>query len=374
MTNVRRYLLIVSLAATLLVAGVLLAAGRIGDDLYRALGNLGEVLYLVSNNYVDPVDPEHLEAGLEAGLLWSLDPAAALVDSHEIDAFEAMTAAPPAFGLVLTQRLDSAAVRQVLPGSPAEQAGIEQWEIIEQIDGVNSMGRALWRLRMELWQQFEAARPVELTIVDRSVDERRTVVLQPEPWPVQPFTTEKLREVTVVTVGALPAGSADELKALLRDAAPVVLDLRSLVWGLEQEAIAVADLFAAEGVLGQWHGRKAGERQFTATAPVVAPELPIVVIGAQTEGVGEVLTAALTRLGAELVGQQTAGRAPHLQMVHEDDLHLWLPVGTWLGPHDDPLDGEGIEPAVVVEADEDDPDRAVDRAVELLLERYAEAA
>ena len=38
----------------------------------------------------------------------------------------------------------------------------------------------------------------------------------------------------------------------------MVLDIRELVWGLEVEAIAVADLFVAEGPLANWTGRRAG--------------------------------------------------------------------------------------------------------------------
>ncbi len=374
MGRIRRWFLVGSVCVTVLVAGVLLAAGRIGDDLYRALGNLGEVLYLVSNNYVDPVNPEQLESGLVAGLLWSLDPSAALLAEEELDEFQQMVEAPPAFGLMLTQRLDSAAVRQVLPGSPAAQSGLQQWEIIERIDGVNSLGRASWQIRMELWRKYREAQAVELTVVDQTVDERRTVVLEPQAWQLEPVDHRVLDEVPVVSIRALAAGTSEELRQRLQSSPPVVLDLRELAWGLESEAIAVADLFAAEGVLGHWKGTKAGERQFAATGSTVAAELPVVVVSPTTEGVGEVLAAAFARLGAPIVGATTAGHARHSQLVHDEDLHLWLPVASWLGPEGKPLDDAGLEPTVVVEPDEDAPDRALERAVALVLERYAEAA
>jgi C-terminal processing protease CtpA/Prc len=149
------------------------------------------------------------------------------------------------------------------------------------------------------------------------------------------------------------------------------------VWGLEEEAIAVADLFVKEGVLGGWRGRRAGAQTFEATEGVLLQERPVVVIGHDTEGVGEILAAALQRSGATVVGHRSAGHAPHMRIVRDDEFSLWMPVGLWLRGDDEPIDGNGVIPDEVVDT-ASDPDEGLDpvldRAIELAGEPLEQAA
>lgn len=346
----------------LLVFSGLLLAGKDGRrELYRALGNLAEVVHLVHENYVDPVDLEQLERGFETGLLESVHRDAALLSGDEAAGLEEL----PPFGLVLARRLGSAAVREVLPGSPAETAGLGEWEILERIDGDKTRDLPLWEIRTRLRRAETSGKPVSLSVVDRDVEERRTVELVPAAWKAKAFTVEEKDGAVVVTVAALPRGAAVELAAALRShaGAPLVLDLRPLAWGVESETLAVADLFAAEGELAHWRGRRAGEQGFQATAARLA-QPPVVVVDGGTEGMGEVLAGALSRAGAVLVGEETSGNAVHLGVVQEHGMRLVLPLGFWLSPSGEPLDGAGLKPDEEVKAaEEGDPPLA--RALEL---------
>ena len=79
---------------------------------------------------------------------------------------------------------------------------------------------------------------------------------------------------------------------------------------------------------------------------------------------GLVLAAALGRADADLVGEETAGRAPHLGIVEENGLRLVLPIAFWIGPDGEPLDGPGVVPGQEVEPGrEGDP--MLERALEL---------
>ena len=153
----------------------------------------------------------------------------------------------------------------------------------------------------------------------------------------------------------------------------MILDLRGLVWGLEDEAIAVADLFIGEGTLAAWKGREAGSSTIAATGES-ALSLPLVLVNHETEGAGEILASALQRSGAVLLGQSTMGHAPHMMIVRHGDLNLWIPVGRWLGPDDEPLRGSGLTPDEDVEpADEDEEDDPIlERALERLRPDLAE--
>ena len=376
MTKLRITLMTVSLL-TVLGFGGMLAAGRDDEEgLYRALGNLAEVVHLIRTEYVDELNDEALSLSLDAGIVESVDRWAAVLPTGMAGTYRDLVATPPAYGLVLGARLGSAAVRQAIPGSPAAAAALEPWEVIERVDGVNTRGRPLWQLRLELRDKEAAGSSVALTVVDRRVDQRREVVLQPAPWSPVAGSLEEVDGTAVIRLESLPAGAADQLRELLPPDRAVVLDLRGLVWGFEEQAIAVADLFVDEGVLGGWSGRKAGSQTYAATAGVPLGRRPVVMIGPETEGVGEILASALQRAGMPLVGGRTMGHAPHMRFIEEGDLTLWLPVGKWLRADDTPINGNGVEPDEAVDvADEDEAgDPVLDRALELAAEPLEQAA
>ncbi len=374
MRRARLLFLTVSLALVLGFSGLLLAHRQSQDELYRALGNLAEVVHLVHTEYVDELDHEALAQSLEAGIVESVDPWAAVLPDAKVDRYCKLLESPPAYGLSLIVRLSSAAVRHTIPDSPAATTGLRMWEVIEEVNGVNTKGRPLWQVRLELAEHEEAGEAVKLTVVDRLMDERREVVLEPTDWQPQALTVESHEGAIQVRVNGLPIGAAVAVEKVVTGPEPLILDLRGLVWGFEEEAIKVADLFADSGLLGVWRGKRAGESRFEATPSKPAGALPVVLVGPTTEGVGEVLAAALQRLGATVVGHRTARHAPHMRMIHDRDIHLWLPVAHWLRADSTPINGNGIEPDEAIEAHpfdpesdtEDQPDPALDRALELI--------
>ena len=174
MKGVRTILLAASLVVVMLFAGVLLASRTSRDVLFRALGNLAEVVHLVETEYVDELNQEALSMSLDAGLVEPLDRSAAVLPVDRVGAYLEFVESPPPFGLGLTSRLGSAAVQYVLSGSPAEAAGLDTWEVIELVEGVNSRGRPLWQIRLELMERQNSGEPIRLTGFDRHVDERRS--------------------------------------------------------------------------------------------------------------------------------------------------------------------------------------------------------
>ncbi len=373
MTRTRLAFVGVSLTTVMLFTGMVFSSRETKNELFRALGNLAEVVHLVRTDYVDPIDTKALALALDAGIVESVDRAAAVLPADEVDAYEALVKEPPPFGIVLGMRLGSAAARQVLVASPADTAGLKQGEVIEQVDGVYTRGRPLWQLRLELKEKATSGEGVHLTVLDRDVEERRQVDLEPTPWSPRVADVEQRDGVDVLRILALPDGSATRLGPLLASGRPLVVDVRELGWGLEEEAIKTADLFVAEGLLGGWKGNRAGSQTFAATAAVVVDAEPVVLVGAHTEGVGEILAAALQRAGAEVVGAKTAGHAPHMRMIRDGDINLWMPVGEWSRADGEVIDGQGIEPDEVVEPGSEGQDPTLDRALEILHERQSSA-
>lgn len=375
MMRTRTVFLAVSVVVVLLFSGVLLASRNSQDALFRALGNLAEVVHLVETEYVDELNQEALKLSLDAGLVEPLDRSAAVLPADQVNEYLEFVESPPPFGLGLSSRLGSAAVQFVFPGSPAESAGLDTWEVIELVDGINSRGRPLWQIRLDLMARENKGEPVRLTVFDREVDERREVVLEPLEWTLRPATAELRDEAIIIHVEALPEGSVEAVVELIIDDRPLILDLREMRWGLENEAVALADVFIDDGVLGAWKGRRAGARTYSATVGTVQRELPVVLVGPETNGAGEVLAAALQRHGAVVVGERTVGHAPYMSLVRDGEVSVWMPVGEWLRSDDMPINGNGIEPDEAVEGDSEAAvDPVLARALEILSLELEKAA
>jgi C-terminal processing protease CtpA/Prc len=376
MKRARVLFLTASLAVMMLFTGVLLANRSNQDVLFRALGNLAEVVHLVETEYVDELNQEALALSLDAGLVEPLNWSAAVLPVDRIGDYLEFVESPPPYGMGLASRLGSAAVGFVFPGSPAETAGLQALEVIELVEGVNSRGRPLWQIRLELMDRERRGENVRLTVFDLNDEERREVVLEPTEWVLEAATSEERDDVTVIQIEAISLDAVETVTSLLPEGGSTILDLRELRWGLEEETIKLADAFISSGRLGRWEGRRAGSKTYEANEKVVTDALPMVLVGRHTAGVGEILAAALQGAGAVVVGQTSVGFAPYMSLVQDGDVAIWMPVGQWLRPDDEKIDGKGIDPDEVVERidPEAEGDPVLDRALEILHQDLEKAA
>lgn len=373
--------LVVAFASTALTAyialGVLL--GRVlGDSTYSQLAVFNEVIRLVLESYVEPVGIDKAMAGANLGLTEALDGDSAYLTPEDFAAYQKGPDPSAAeVGLALTRRFGFLMVVSALPGSPAEKAGIRTGDIIKTIDGRHSrtipvpVGERLLRgapgseVRLELLRARHD--PIDLTLV-----RERMPASEPERRQLEDGTGY-LR-----VVGFSPGTAQSvrgELELLQRaGASRLVLDLRGAAFGAEQDAVGVAEAFLHGGVVAQLGGRREAERTLTARADRNAWDLPLaVLIDAGTAGPGEIVAAAL--LDAErgpLVGQRSFGRAPVQRAIPLPEGGLLLTVAKYMTPKGEPIHGEGVQPSVVVERDDEEDekpaqkDAVLEKALELL--------
>ena len=120
--------------AVLLVSAVLVAAlvgsglfFKVGatDSSYKQVMVFSEVLSLVLDNYVDPVEADSLMEGAYEGMLRGLDPHAAYLSAGELTTWKEqgvdLSAGP---GLSVLKGYGALQIVAVEPGSPAEAAGL----------------------------------------------------------------------------------------------------------------------------------------------------------------------------------------------------------------------------------------------------------
>ena len=134
--------LVVALVSTLLVAYVAVGSllGRVfGDTTYGQLAVFNEVVRLVLDAYVEPVNIDRAMMGARMGLTDALDGDSAYLDADELRAYQQPPREGEAeIGVVLTRRFSFLMVAATRAGSPAAKAGVKPGDIIKTIDARHS--------------------------------------------------------------------------------------------------------------------------------------------------------------------------------------------------------------------------------------------
>ncbi len=350
--SVRRLLVLMSLPlVALLLAGLATSpAGSRPDDTLRDLRTFSEVIQLASRNYVDEVGLALLERGAYQGLAESLGPWASHRDATRMAEIEQGDRSGDIGVLLLKHPQQYVRVVLVLPGSPADEAGLLRAQYIETIDGratkdmplaeaaamLRGAPGTVTKLGMFRSRDEEAGRVIEVT--RRDLKDLR-VVSRP--------LGERVALLRMTDLRAGAAALCGAKLAQLREAGvkDIVLDLRENVGGDPQEALAVADLFAPAGPAFQRETRAGATVAATTDAAAWEGGL-VVLVGRGTVGEAEILAHALRSLrGAKLVGAPTLGKTSQIDLVRLDGGHgLYVPVATYLKADGTPFDADGIAP------------------------------
>jgi carboxyl-terminal processing protease len=374
--------LVVALVSTLLVAYVAVGSllGRVfGDTTYGQLAVFNEVVRLVLDAYVEPVNIDRAMMGARMGLTDALDGDSAYLDADELRAYQQPAKEGEAeLGVVLTRRFSFLMVAATRAGSPAAKAGVKPGDIIKTIDGRHS--RSLSPPSGQRLLRGEPGSIVKLTLlragsdpIDLSVVRERLVAVAPE--------RRMLADATgYIKVAEFTPRAAEEVKseidALRRAGAhALVLDLRGSGTGAPADGVKIAELFLKGGPVGKLTGTREEEQVFTADPARSAWDRPLaVLVDTGTGGAAEVVTSALLDAGrGPIVGEHTFGRAGVQKIVPLTDGGLLLTVARYVSPKGTAIHGKGIEPTVEVDVPDRDEDEAapagdpiLDKALEVL--------
>ncbi len=384
--------LLVALASTGLVGYVALGSflGRVlGDTSYSQLTIFNEVVRLVLESYVEPVNLDRTLVTAQSGLTEALDGDSAYLDDEAFRAYQQPAEPAAEIGVTLTRRFAFLMVVAARPGSPAERAGLRTGDLIKTIDGRHSRS-----IPLPVGERLLRGAPgsvVKLGVMRSRAEATEIDVVRERLTAVPPEGRRLEQGPGYLRIREFAAHTADDVRAqlatLAREGAPsLVLDLRDVAGGLDAEAIKVAELFVPSGVLARLSGRKHPEQVWKADPARHAWDRPLVaLVDNGTAGPAEILAAALRDAErARLVGQHTFGRAGVQRAVALPEGGLVLTVAKYLTPKGEPIHGKGLEPSEAVaapRADSDDDgepvpsaapstpqpkDPVLDRALELL--------
>ncbi len=343
------------------------------DGAYRQLQVYSEVLSRVNSEYVeDPNIPKVTDGALH-GLLEALDSNSSYLSPREYDDYKAKKSDAKAdIGAAVSKRFGYAAVISVVPGGPADKAGIQGSDIFEAIDGHSTREMSLAGIRALLSGQPGSTIAVSVVRARRAEPQKLTVTRDVVAIPT---ATEKLMEdgVGYIKVDTLTKGKSTEIanriKSLQKQGAKkFVLDLRNNGEGDESEGIATANLFLNHGTITYLQGQKYPREAFTADPAKAITTLPVaVLVNRGTAGAAEVVAAAiLENARGDVVGDKTFGDGSVQKLIDlPDGSALILSVAKYYSPSGKAIQDVAITPNVLIADTDDDaaaPDEEQDSA------------
>ena len=377
--------LLVALLSTGLIGYVALGSllGRVlGDTSYGQLAVFNEVVRLVLEAYVEPVNLDRAMAGARLGMGDALDGDSSYLDAEEFRLYQQPVKDTEAdIGAVLTRRFGFLMLVSTRPGSPGEKAGLRAGDILKSIDGRHS--RPLAATTGQRLLRGAPGSTVKLAILRAGSDPIEVSVVR-ERIVVTPPKGRMLADGTgYLKVGEFPARVADDVRAEVESlkrsgARSLVLDLRDAAWGAPEEGARVAELFLKGGVVAKLAGTKVPEQVLSADAARSAWEGPLaVLVDTGSAGPAEIVAAALLDAGrAPVVGEHTFGRAGLQKAVPLPEGGLILTVAKYSSPKGTAIHGHGVEPSVPVasssEARDDDAADAAAKAKDPILDKALE--
>ncbi len=334
------------------------------DGAYRQLGVYSEVLSRVRTEYVEDPDIPKVTDGALHGLLESLDANSSYLNPAQYKAYkEHRNDGKGAVGAAISKRYGYAAVISVVPGGPADKAGIESGDIIEAIEGRSTRELSLAEIQTLLTGQ--PGSNVSVAIVRTRKVEPQKITITRNVVNI-PSATDKLMEegIGYIKVDALTKGKSQEVASKIKElqkqgAKKLVLDLRNCALGEEQEGIATANLFLNHGVITYLQGQKFPRQTFDADPTKAITNLPtmplVVLVNRGTAGPAEIVAAAvLENARGDVLGDKTFGVGSIQKTIDmPDGSALILSIAKYYSPNGKAIQDSAVTPNIVV-ADQDD--------------------
>ncbi len=336
-------------------------ASSSGDVTLKHIGVYSEVLYRVRAEYVEEPNMSTVTNGALHGLLESLDADSSYLSPSEYKVFkQKKTDGKASIGATVSKRFGYAAIISVIPGGPADKAGLNSGDIIETVEGLSTHDLSLAAVKNHL--VGEPGSRLELTIIrTRKIEPQKITVVRDVVTPPAVTETMTADNTGVIKALALTKGKAADVAAKIKSlqskgAKRLVLDLRYDSEGDEEEGVAVANLFVGKGTIASLQGQKVEKVVYTADPQKKITDLPVaVLVNRGTAGAAELVAAALQdNVRGDVVGDKTFGEGSVQKLIEvPDGSALILSVAKYYTSNGKVIQDTGITPNVLAAANDD---------------------
>lgn len=364
---------------TILLAGC--SPGKPAERVESALEVIRE------RHWHPPLDERLADAAVRA-MVAELDPHSVYLSDEELRWFEEdVRGSYGGVGIEVVPEGDAWRITGVVPGAPAELAGLRAGDLIERVDG-RVPGKTA---RLELVKRLRGPIGGTVTLAVHGIapgEVLRSIVLVRAAVTAQSVVThEPLVDdhgVAVVRVRQFQDATREaflQVEKRMRargDLRGILLDLRGNPGGLVDVARSVADRWIPSGPVHAMALRGREPRQVQAAGDAPLTHLPtVVLVDAATASAAELLAAALReRVGARIVGERTYGKGT-VQILERlrGGGALDLTVGEYRTACGNTIQAVGLEPDIAFrgEGASRKPEREEDLARALRIDAPHEA-
>ena len=354
-----RKLLIAGCAAVALGAAAMAVAQTPRNETFRMLELFGDVLSVVEQAYVVPVDNKKLIEAALGGMMTALDPHSSYLAPAGFGELRERTEGQYS-GVGLTISAEAGLVKVISPmdNSPAGRAGVQPGDVISVIDGASAAGLSVSEVSDKL--RGAPGTSVAVTFL-RDGEDPLEVILTREVIKIESVTGRVEGEFGVIRISTFNENTVRELNetvAELKAGNPgirgYVVDLRNNGGGLLNAAVGVSDAFLERGEIVSQRGRRPEQIDRWAARPGdLTGGLPIVVlVNYGSASASEIVAGALKdHERATIVGLTTFGKGSVQTVIPlrgGEDGALSITTARYYTPSGRSIQKIGIEPDLEV--------------------------
>ena len=339
---------------------------------------------LVHEQYIDqPVTDVDLVQGSIKGLMQSLgDPHSTYMSPDQYRQFNApLEGKYTGIGVWIDSSKDYLTIDGLMPGSPAEKAGILPGDIVTAVDSKDMTG-----LHPELvlrQMQGPAGTNVTLTLVRKGELKPITVIVTREVINIPAVKSELINgKVAYIHLIQFSQNADNEFRKAfleLQKSKPVglILDLRDNPGGFVETALQITSEFIDQGNILIEESGDGSRHYYPSRGNGIALNIPLVVLINQNSASAAEITAGAIQdhLRASLVGTTTYGKGSVQNWIPllGDNGAIRISVARWLTPNGRQINKNGLSPDFFVEITNDDVKRGIDpqrdAAIQLLTDK-----
>lgn len=330
---------------------------------FEKLELFNKILFLVESQYYREVDTSILIEGAIKGMMATLDPHSAFLDSEVFSKVQEDTRGEfGGLGLEVSQKDGVIIVVTPIDDTPAFKAGLKSGDRIVEIDGEATIGITLEEAVEKM--RGKAGTKINIGIVREGVEGMRNYTLTRQIIKVEPVRAELVEEnYLFVRLTQFQKDSAVAIERAIKKFQKqnekkggikgIVLDLRSNPGGLLDEAVNVSSLFLNDGVVVSTEGRdpQSQEIRYVKKSGFKDLDVPIVVlINGASASASEIVAGALQDHNRAIVmGSRSFGKGS-VQTVAKinDDQGVKLTIAQYMTPSGKKIQAVGIVPDVEI--------------------------
>ncbi|MCZ6706012.1 MAG: S41 family peptidase [Bacteroidetes bacterium] len=292
---------------------------RSGADPFEQLKKIQETFMLITQQYVEDVDPEQLAVGAIQAMIKELDPHTIYIDAENVPTVQDQYKGSfGGIGIWFEVPVnDTARVTSTIPDGPGERVGLLAGDRIIAVDNDNIVGVASLKIQNKIKGPIDSI--VKLTVSRRGVEQPLEFNITRAKIPLFSVDASYMidEQTGYVRIGRFALTTAQEFRDHVgrlksQGLERLIVDLRGNPGGVKQAAVNVADeMLDGDGIILSTRGRNPRENEIDRITRGGTFSLkPVIILVDESSASGsEIVAGALQDHDrALIVGRRTFGK------------------------------------------------------------------